>query len=95
MFFGRESQIVNIVSVLRDTHFLAIIGSSGSGKSSLIRAGVIPAILKSDINPQKNWDITVFKPGDNPILSFATEYTKSYNKKKHFQRELFNSRKGG
>ena len=81
LFFGRESQIENIVSVLSDTHFLAIIGSSGSGKSSLIRAGVIPSILRSEINNQKNWDITVFKPGDNPILSFATEYTQTYNRK--------------
>ena len=81
LFFGRESQIENIVSVLADTHFLAIIGSSGSGKSSLIRAGVIPAILRSEVNNQKNWDITVFKPGDNPILSFATEYTQTYNRK--------------
>jgi WD40 repeat protein len=81
LFFGRESQIENIVTVLRDTHFLAIIGSSGSGKSSLIRAGVIPVILKSEVNNQKNWDITVFKPGDNPILSFATEYAHTFNRK--------------
>ena len=81
LFFGRESQIENIVSVLSNTHFLAIIGSSGSGKSSLIRAGVIPAILKSEINSQTDWDITLFKPADNPILSFASEYVKTYNRK--------------
>ena len=81
LFFGRESQIENIVSVLHDTHFLAVIGSSGSGKSSLIRAGVIPAILKSEIHNQNNWDITVFKPGDNPVLSFAAEYAQTFNRK--------------
>ena len=81
LFFGRESQIENIVSVLRDTHFLAIIGSSGSGKSSLIRAGVIPVILNSEINNQKDWGITVFKPGDDPILSFANEYAQTFNRK--------------
>ncbi len=81
LFFGRESQIENIVSVLRDTHFLAIIGSSGSGKSSLMRAGVIPAIRKSEIHDQNHWDITVFKPGDNPVLSFATEYAQTFNRK--------------
>ncbi len=81
LFFGREDQIGNIVSVLTETHFLAIIGSSGSGKSSLIRAGVIPAILKSEIQHQKNWDITVFKPGDDPILSFANEYALTFNRK--------------
>ncbi len=81
LFFGRESQIENILSVLTETHFLAIIGSSGSGKSSLIRAGVIPAILKSDVDSNRNWDITVFKPGDNPIRSLAAEYTQTYNTK--------------
>ena len=81
LFFGRESQIGNIVSVLTVTHFLALIGSSGSGKSSLIRAGVIPAILKGEINKQTNWDITVFKPADNPINSFAAEYTETFNRK--------------
>jgi WD40 repeat protein/energy-coupling factor transporter ATP-binding protein EcfA2 len=81
LFFGRESQIETIVSVLVQTHFLAIIGSSGSGKSSLIRAGVIPAILKGEIHDQKNWDMTVFKPGDHPITSFATEYAETFNKK--------------
>jgi energy-coupling factor transporter ATP-binding protein EcfA2 len=81
LFFGRESQIENIISVLTQTHFLAIVGSSGSGKSSLIRAGVIPAILKGQINNRKNWDITVFKPGDNPISSFAIEYAQTFNKK--------------
>ncbi|MCF8369985.1 MAG: hypothetical protein K9H64_00080 [Bacteroidales bacterium] len=81
LFFGREAQIETIVSVLFQTHFLAIVGSSGSGKSSLIRAGVIPDILKSEINNQKNWDITVFKPGDNPISSFASEYAKTFNRK--------------
>lgn len=81
LFFGRENQIKDIVSILSVTHFLAIIGSSGSGKSSLIRAGVIPAILKGEISSQKNWDITVFKPADNPIASFAAEYAKTFNKK--------------
>ena len=80
LFFGRESQIDNILSVLFEAHFLAIIGSSGSGKSSLIRAGVIPAILNTEFNNQKNWEITVFKPGDNPMLSFATEYAQTFNR---------------
>ncbi len=81
LFFGRESQIDDIVSVLTVTHFLAITGSSGSGKSSLIRAGLIPAILKGEINNQKNWDITVFKPADNPLSSFAAEYAETFNRK--------------
>lgn len=81
LFFGRESQIETIVSILEKTHFLAIVGTSGSGKSSLIRAGVIPAILGGKIKDQKDWNITVFKPGENPISSFAIKYSETCNAK--------------
>lgn len=80
LFYGREKQVDKIVSVLADTHFLALIGFSGSGKSSLIKAGVIPAILDGKINQKKDWTITFLKPGDRAFNSFALEYTKTYNK---------------
>ncbi len=79
LFYGREKQVDKIVSVLADTHFLALIGYSGSGKSSLIKAGVIPAILDGKIGQQNDWTTTILKPGDSPFHSFALEYTKAYN----------------
>lgn len=81
LFFGREDQVETVISTLEQTHFLAIVGTSGSGKSSLIKAGVIPAILKGGINGYTNWDISVFKPGYRPVSSFAIEYTHLYNEK--------------
>jgi ABC-type lipoprotein export system ATPase subunit len=39
LFFGRESQIDAMVSKLASTHFLAVVGTSGSGKSSLVNCG--------------------------------------------------------
>src|SRR5215216_1510290 len=47
-FFGRESLVAKIVGRLASTRFLAIVGASGSGKSSVVRAGVIPALRRGD-----------------------------------------------
>ena len=44
IFFGRESQVDQLLDKLQETHFLAVIGTSGSGKSSLVRAGLLPAL---------------------------------------------------
>lgn len=80
LFYGREKQVDKIVSVLADTHFLALIGFSGSGKSSLIKAGVIPTISNSQIDKKNDWAITLLQPGEHAINSFAKAYTKTYNK---------------
>ncbi|MBI9066879.1 MAG: hypothetical protein JEZ09_06260 [Salinivirgaceae bacterium] len=80
LFFGRKKQIHEALSVLVNTHFLALIGFSGSGKSSLIKAGLIPAILNGNIKNHTNWAITMLKPSDNPISSLALEYTITHNK---------------
>lgn len=45
LFFGREKQIGQLVERLRRTRFLAVVGASGCGKSSLIRAGLLPTLL--------------------------------------------------
>ena len=44
LFFGRESQIDMMVDKLARTHFLAVVGTSGSGKSSLVNSGLRPAL---------------------------------------------------
>ena len=44
IFFGREAQVNQLLDKLADTHFLAVLGTSGSGKSSLVRAGLLPAL---------------------------------------------------
>ncbi|WP_439557649.1 nSTAND1 domain-containing NTPase, partial [Dyadobacter sp.] len=44
LFFGRDSHIRELTGKLLDGRFLALIGSSGSGKSSLIKAGLIPSL---------------------------------------------------
>ena len=72
LFFGRDKQIKDIIINLKNTGFTAIIGSSGSGKSSLIRSGLIPALKKGIRKGQgEGWKIGIFKPGYDPIGSLA------------------------
>ena len=85
LFFGRELLTAKLVNRLRDSKFLSvIIGASGSGKSSLVRAGLIPAIKKEqnligDITPQKNssdWDVHIITPTAHPVEALAIELTR-------------------
>lgn len=78
-FFGRELLTARVVNRLVGTRFLAIIGASGSGKSSLVRAGVIPAFrrglrLADGTIPPVNsarWLVRVLTPTAHPLLSLA------------------------
>jgi ABC-type transport system involved in cytochrome bd biosynthesis fused ATPase/permease subunit len=45
LFFGREQNISDVLAKLDKSHFVAVVGTSGTGKSSLIKAGVLPAIV--------------------------------------------------
>src|SRR5262245_31286245 len=74
LFFGRQRQIAEIVGRLGQGHFVAILGGSGCGKSSLIRAGVIPELRANGI-PDTGcaWIPIVFTPGEAPIHNLATE----------------------
>lgn len=98
-FFGREQLTARIVGRLRRTDFLAIIGASGSGKSSIARAGVIPALrsgapLADGALPPKNspqWAIHVFTPTAHPIEALAavlTSHTGSLTAMSTLQSEL-------
>ncbi|MBF8284852.1 MAG: hypothetical protein HW378_3767, partial [Anaerolineales bacterium] len=78
-FFGRERLTAKIVSRLPQTRFLTIIGASGSGKSSLIRAGVIPALRRGQsladgsLPPTGSgqWDIRTLTPTAHPLEALA------------------------
>lgn len=67
LFFGRESQVKELIVKLKITRFLAIVGSSGCGKSSLIKAGLIPELMKFRPGDSQDWELSVFRPGDDPI----------------------------
>jgi energy-coupling factor transporter ATP-binding protein EcfA2 len=70
LFFGREQHIRDLLGKLNTHHFVAIVGTSGSGKSSLVRAGLLPAI-NSRNGDQDAWIITTMKPGNAPVHNMA------------------------
>ena len=73
LFYGRELQVRELIGKLSDTRFLAIVGSSGCGKSSLIKAGLIPELLKTTIESvPSTWQYMVFRPADDPIGNLAS-----------------------
>lgn len=71
IFFGREAQMVSVLALLEEKQFVAVVGSSGSGKSSLILAGVIPAVREGFLRGTTEWRIVTLKPGSDPCGNLA------------------------
>jgi len=72
LFFGRDEQTLELLQRLHANRFVAVVGSSGSGKSSLIRAGLIPALKGGFlVENSSNWLIAIMKPGQNPVYNLA------------------------
>jgi DNA-binding SARP family transcriptional activator/ABC-type glycerol-3-phosphate transport system substrate-binding protein len=69
-FFGREALVDRLVARLSDVigvgRILTLVGPSGSGKSSVVRAGVIPALRAGALTGSDRWLITVMYPGSRP-----------------------------
>ena len=73
LFFGREAQVGAMLRQLEDHRFVAVVGSSGSGKSSLVRAGLLPAIHEGFLLGSTSWLSLIFKPGSQPYQRLAHE----------------------
>jgi tetratricopeptide (TPR) repeat protein len=72
LFFGREGQSEELLHRLRQSRLLALVGTSGSGKSSLVRAGLVPSLHGGLLpNAGSQWRVGIFRPGENPIRSLA------------------------
>lgn len=73
LFFGREELVSKLVGELNTKRFLAVVvGASGSGKSSVVRAGIIPA-LKSN---EGQWRVYILTPTAHPLEALALELTR-------------------
>jgi tetratricopeptide (TPR) repeat protein/WD40 repeat protein len=71
-FFGREQETNDLLSRLRQARFLAVLGDSGSGKSSLVRAGLLPSLQAGFmVDTGGSWQIAVLRPGEDPLASLA------------------------
>jgi eukaryotic-like serine/threonine-protein kinase len=62
-FFGRNKEIAAMVTRIRDRPLMAVVGSSGVGKSSFVRAGLVPALKRSG----EQWETLVIRPGRKPM----------------------------
>lgn len=72
LFFGREGQADELLTRLRRTQFLAVVGTSGSGKSSLVRAGLLPSLYSGLMqNASSSWRVAIFRPGGGPMGNLA------------------------
>ena len=78
-FFGRERLTAELAGYLRSHHFLAVVGASGSGKSSVVRAGLIPALhygqalVDATLPPagSQHWPIHIMQPKAHPLRELA------------------------
>ncbi|MEV6908917.1 helix-turn-helix domain-containing protein [Amycolatopsis sp. NPDC051071] len=66
-FFGRERLVEKLVTRLSGQRFLAVLGASGSGKSSLLRAGLLPAVGKESVT-------LLMSPGSRPLQELAVQF---------------------
>ena len=72
LFFGRENQVDAMIDKLAAHRFLAVVGTSGSGKSSLVNCGLRPALHRGLMaGAGSAWRIAQFRPGANPLHAMA------------------------
>ncbi|MBK8024700.1 MAG: DUF4231 domain-containing protein [Chloroflexi bacterium] len=76
IFVGRTRETSEVIDLMRRQRFVMVVGSSGSGKSSLIGAGVIPRLRNAEnaIDGSREWQIVRFTPGElgaNPLMALA------------------------
>ena len=77
LFFGRENQVDAMVDKLAATHFLAVVGTSGSGKSSLVNCGLRPSLHGGLMaRAGTSWRMAQFRPGNDPMRALARALAK-------------------
>jgi len=75
-FFGREQDKENLLTILQKNKFLTLTGGLGSGKSSLLKAGLIPRLKNGFVGQTgKDWSIAYFRPGISPLNNLAHALT--------------------
>jgi WD40 repeat protein/Tfp pilus assembly protein PilF len=72
LFFGREEQTMELLQRLGTHRFVAVVGTSGSGKSSLVRCGLLSELLGGKLlRAGASWEVAVTHPGGNPLALLA------------------------
>jgi len=72
LFFGREKEVDDLLRRLRSNRFLAVVGTSGCGKSSLVRSGLVPSLHSGFmVQSGPGWRVAILRPGEDPIGRLA------------------------
>jgi WD40 repeat protein len=80
IFFGRSEHISELLTRLKSKRFVAVVGTSGSGKSSLVRAGLIPRLKVGQmLGRGGHWRIATFRPEDKPLRKLAASLWTALN----------------
>jgi basic membrane lipoprotein Med (substrate-binding protein (PBP1-ABC) superfamily)/DNA-binding SARP family transcriptional activator len=77
LFFGRDRLVTDILKRMDEQAIVSIVGSSGCGKSSAVRSGVIPAVRKGAIPDSDAWLIAQMVPGSNPFAELEAALLRS------------------
>jgi len=72
IFFGREQHVDQLLETLCRHRFLAVVGTSGCGKSSLVKAGMLPALDAGFLaQAGAHWYVADLRPGHQPMWALA------------------------
>jgi len=74
-FFGRTALVDELLDRLREGKFLAVVGASGSGKSSVVKAGLLHQLqLGRRLSGSEEWQILIFRPGEHPLENLTLAF---------------------
>jgi WD40 repeat protein/energy-coupling factor transporter ATP-binding protein EcfA2 len=91
-FYGRTALTDQLLEKVREGNFLAVLGASGSGKSSVVRAGLLHQLkLGQRLGGSDQWVIKIFRPGEHPLESLALSFAKDENFNSYLQIRLTNA----
>ncbi|MFF0015942.1 hypothetical protein [Streptomyces sp. NPDC005374] len=71
LFFGRERLVAELLGLVCEQRFAAVFGASGSGKSSLLRAGLIPAVQEAAGERGRPAVVRILTPGERPAATYG------------------------
>ncbi len=66
-FYGRETLVEQLVNRMAESRFLAVVGPSGGGKSSVVKAGLIPALRQEALPSSDKWFVAEMTPDTHPL----------------------------
>jgi WD40 repeat protein/energy-coupling factor transporter ATP-binding protein EcfA2 len=80
IYFGRDEFITKLTERISKEHFIAVLGDSGCGKSSLVRAGLLSHLSLVKVGGRYHWCSAVMRPAKNPFYCLAADLLRDFGK---------------